>query len=639
MAELSRRLGFFGVLALSFTALLGTGTFLGVAVGAGVAGDASLTSWVIVILISLLMSFVFAELAGMFPKAGGIYEFAKQTYGRTFSFLTGWTTWLMSMIGAVALIVAGLAYTLRGYYPDWVMLGFASLIIIVLSIIAAYGIDVSARLVIILTALLIGMYLLLLIPAWFLADITTIFPLEIQPFSLVLVAVFLLAETFFGWEAAAFFSEETKNPRRTIPLAIIVGTIIVNLMVLISAAVTFALLPAEVIADSPAPLVTLAEVILESAPWVPLAIMIIVSLNLFASALSHVVWMPRLLYAMAKDRLFLHQFSEVSEKTKTPLKATMFNMIALLLILQIAFGSYIFLLEILTPIALLTYLLMVIAIPILRWRRRDVERSFKMPLAHIICAALVALFTYLIINWVLTVPLAGDKMLFITSLVLLGVPLYLLVESYYDPAFITRMNNALFPILPKNRYDERARDDIFIFLEELEGKRLLEIGSASGRLTEELLIGVGKNGSVIASSFSSVELEYLRGRLSRFYHLHPSAGHVTLIHDTEHFNRVPPEVPEVDAIISTGFLSYIQDFDRFLSDAAGKLTKGGKVIFIDYIHQFHVLPDPDLLSNLPALEAKFKKHGFSIRVRVERGTFNDRLVIYGVSGLGTIPFI
>ncbi|MFT4308770.1 MAG: amino acid permease [Candidatus Woesearchaeota archaeon] len=646
MAELSRRLGFFGVLALSFTALLGTGTFLGVAVGAGIAGEASLVSWLIIILISLLMSFVFAELSGMFPGAGGIYEFAKQTYGRTFSFLTGWTTWLMSMIGAVALIVAGLFYTLGNHYGPWVSLGFAALTIIILSIIAAYGIDVSARIVLVLTGLLIGTYLILLIPAWIHADLSTLIPLQVQPINLVWVVVFLLAETFFGWEAAAFFSDETRNPRRTIPAAIIVGTIIVNVMVLVSAAVTFALLPVEVIADSPTPLVTLAEHVLESAPWVPLVIMIVVSLNLFASALSHVVWMPRLLYAMAKDRLFLHQFSEVSEKTRTPVKATVFTMIALLTILFIAFITsqgdlerYVFLLEILTPIALLTYLMMVIAIPILRVRKPKAERSFKMPLGSIISVVLSGLFVYLIVNWVLSVPAAGDKLLFVVSLVLLGVPLYLLVESYYDPAFITRMNNALFTILPKNRYDKRARDDIFIFLEELEGKRILEIGSASGRLTEELLIGVGTQGKVIASSFSNVELDYLRGRLSRFYHLHPNAGKVTLIHDTEHFNRVPPEVPEVDAIISSGFLSYIQDFDRFLSDAASKLAKGGKVIFIDYIHQFHLIPDPDLLSNLPELERRFKNHGFSIRVRVEQGTLHDRLVIYGVSGMGSIPYI
>jgi amino acid efflux transporter len=645
MAELSRRLGFFGVLALSFTALLGTGTFLGVAVGAGIAGAASLTSWLIIIVISILMSFVFAELAGMFPGAGGIYEFAKQTYGRTFSFLTGWTTWLMSMIGAVALIVAGLFYTLGNTYGPYVSLAFAALTIIVLSIIAAYGIDLSARIVLLLTGLLIGMYLFLLIPAWIQADLSML-TFSIQPVNLVWVVVFLLSETFFGWEAAAFFSDETRNPRHTIPAAIIVGTLIVNVMVLVSAVLTFAILPLETIADSPAPLVTLAEHLLSAAPWAPLVIMLIVSLNLFASALSHIVWMPRLLYAMAKDRLFLHQFSEVSEKTKTPVKATVFTMFALLAILCIAFitsqgdlDRYVFLLEILTPIALLTYLMMVIAIPILRVRKRTVERSFTMPMGSLLSLILSGVFIYLIANWVLSVPAAGDKLLFVISLVLLGVPLYLLVESYYDPAFITRVNNALFTILPKNRYDERARDDIFIFLEELEGKRILEIGSASGRLTEELLIGVGPSGTVIASSFSDVELDYLRGRLSRFYHLHPKAGQVMLIHDKEHFNRVPPEVPRIDAIISSGFLSYIQDFDRFLTDAASKLDRGGKVIFIDYIHQFHILPDPDLLSDLPELERRFKAHGFSIRVRVEKGAFHDRLVIYGVSGMGPIPFI
>lgn len=640
MAELSRRLGFFGVLALSFTALLGTGTFLGAEVGASIADQASITSWLVIFGFSILMSFVFAELAGMFPSSGGVYEFAKQTYGRTFSFLTGWTNWLMGSVGIVALVVAALQYSLQAYYPDWVLILFACAIIIVLSIVAAYGIDASAKLVIVLTVLLLVMYAALLIPAWLRADPTAILPIQTQPYNLVFVAVFLLLETFFGYEAAAYLADETKRPRRTIPLAIIVGTIAVIALALISLIVTFALVPIDAIKDpSSPPLVDLAQVVFGPVPWIALAIMVIVALNLLASAVSGIVSMPRLLYAMAKDRLFLHQFSEVSERTKTPLKATVFQTFVLLGLLLIAFGNYTFLLELLIPLALLMYLLMVLAVPILRLRKPNAARTFKMPLAIPLSLLLAGFFVFLIGNWVITVPGAGDKLLFISSLVMLGVPLYLLVESYYDPAFITKVNNALFPILPKNRYDEATRDDIFIFLEDLEGKRVLEIGSASGRLTEELLVAVGRDGEVVASSFSEVELEYLRGRLSRFYELHPSAGRILLVHDTEHFSRIPPEVPQVDAIISSGFLSYVQDFDRFLASAAAKLSKGGRIIFVDYIHQFHVLPDPEFLSDLGALEERFKTHGFSIRVRVQKGGFHDRLIIYGVSGVGTIPFI
>lgn len=639
MAELSRRLGFFGVLALSITALLGTGTFLGASVGASIAGKASLASWLILFGISILMSFVFAELAGMFPSSGGVYEFAKQTYGRTFSFLTGWTSWLMGSIGIVALVVTALRYSMQDAYPTWVLIVLAGVTIVVLNILVAYGIDASAKVVIVLTLLLFGAYIALLVPAWLHTNILNVFPIPTKPHNLVFVAVFLLAESFFGWEAATYLADETRDPRHTIPAAIITGSILVGVLVLVSVFLLFSILPVSTIADSPAPLITLAQHLFGSAPWIPIAIMIVVSLNLISSAVSGVVSMPRLLYAMAKDRLFLHQFAHVSEKTKTPVKATVFQTIVLLVLLLIAFGDYTFLLDMLVPLALIMYLLMILAIPILRLRKPHERRTFKMPLGIPISLGLAGFFVFLLENWLVTVPSAPDKMLFVTSMVLLGVPLYLLVESYYDPAFITRMNNALFPILPKNRYDERTRDDIFIFLEDLERKTVLEIGSASGRLTEEFLIGVGQEGTVIASSFSEIELEYLRGRLSRFYKLHPNAGKVMLIHDEEHFNRVPPEVPRVDAIISSGFLSYVQDFDRFLSDAASKLTKGGRVIFIDYIHQFHVLPDPEFLSDLGALEARFKKHGFSIRVRVDHGVFRDRLIIYGVAGLGTIPFI
>ena len=90
--EMKKTLSFKVILLITINSIMGTGIWFLTSAGAKHAGPASLVSWGILSLISIYIAMCFGELVSMFPKAGGVYEFAKQAYGRVLGFVFGWTT-------------------------------------------------------------------------------------------------------------------------------------------------------------------------------------------------------------------------------------------------------------------------------------------------------------------------------------------------------------------------------------------------------------------------------------------------------------------------------------------------------------------------------------------------------------------
>ncbi|MFW6231329.1 MAG: amino acid permease, partial [Nanoarchaeota archaeon] len=90
--EMGGVLSFKVILLVTINSIMGTGIWFLTAAGAKHAGPASLVSWGVLTVIAIYISMCFSELTAMFPRAGGVYEFAKQTYGRLMSFIIGWTT-------------------------------------------------------------------------------------------------------------------------------------------------------------------------------------------------------------------------------------------------------------------------------------------------------------------------------------------------------------------------------------------------------------------------------------------------------------------------------------------------------------------------------------------------------------------
>src|SRR3989338_4590080 len=162
MTELKQVLGYKTILLITINAVLGMGIYFLAALGAKLAGPASILSWLFASILAIYTVMCFAELAGMFPKAGGIYEYAKHAYGKFFSFLIGWTALLVANMATVLLIVGAIQYLLP-FNATLLKISICLLFIFAFNFIAYRGIKASTLMLIIFAAINITILTILII--------------------------------------------------------------------------------------------------------------------------------------------------------------------------------------------------------------------------------------------------------------------------------------------------------------------------------------------------------------------------------------------------------------------------------------------------------------------------------------------
>ena len=634
MAELKRVLGFGTILSLAIASIMGTGMFFGAGIGAIYSGNASIIAWIIISLVAIYISTFFGELVAMFPRAGGVYEFSKQTYNRFTSFMIGWLAWLVGNLTTALLIVAAIDYIIPDPSRFFLKLIISVILIIILNIIAFHGIEASGFVVVILAILSISLILSVIFPGVFFMDIgnlTPFFALGITP---ILITIFFIAESFFGWESVTYLSEETKDPKKTIPKALVYGTIIVGVSATLISLVSLGIVPWEILAATPAPLSLVFERIYGAFGTI---LNYGVFIALIGSAAGGIITMPRLILALARDKLFIAQLSDIHPVFKTPYKAIIFQAIISIIILTMAMGRYRTLLSLLLPLGLIMYILIIMIVPILRKKYPDMQRSFKVPFANIGSYLVVGFLISLMVIWITSEPNAWQILKLGLSFVAIGIPIYLMLEIYYDPDFIVRVNDALAYftllterfILPSN-----VRKEILTLLGDIRSKTVLEYGCSVGTLTLDLAENVKPGGKVYATDLSKKDLIITNNRMKKRGH-----EHVIIIHDEHQVNRVHPDIPHVDSIVSMGMMGYMQDVKKILREMWELMPYGGRIVFVDYADFFKVIPNVAWLSNDAVIEKIFRGAGFSVYVSRKKGLFWNYIYVYGLKFRKDIPYV
>ena len=635
MAELKRVLGFWTILALAITSIMGTGLFFGVSIAANYSGNASIIAWIILSIIAVYISLFFAELSSIYPKAGGIYEFSKQSYTRFFSFMMGWLAWLVGNLTTALVVVAAIDYLIPDTSKLWLKIGISILFIILLNIVAYVGIEVSGFLVMVISAVSIGVIAAIVFPGSFFIDFSNYFPFFTFGITSIFISIFFIAESFFGWEAATYLAEETKEPEKTIPKAIIYGTIVVGVMGILVALVSLGVVNWKILSLNSLPLSLVSEKAMGGFGMLLVNIGIFVSL--IGSAAGEIITLPRLILALARDKLFIAQLSEIHPKFKTPYKAIIFQTIVSLIVFGMVFGKYKALLSLVLPLGLLLYVFVILSVPILRVKEPSLRRSFKVPFARIGSFAIILFVFLLIAAWLLHEANAIATLKLGFSLLFVGIPIYLLLEFYYNPDMIIRVNDALAYltllteriILPKS-----IRKEILALLGDVNGKKVLEFGCSVGTLTMHLAESVNPNGRVYATDLSRKELLITKKRLVKRGH-----SHVIVVHDEHQINRVHPSIPHVDAVVSIGMMGYLQDVKKVLKEMRDLLPYGGKIVFVDYADFFKLIPNVAWLSNDRTIEKIFREAGFSVFVTRKKGLFWNYVFVYGIKFHEDIPYI
>ena len=213
--ELKKTLSFKVILLITINSIMGTGIWFLTSAGAKYAGPASLISWGILSLISIYIAMCFGELVSMFPKAGGVYEFAKQTYGRFWSFVIGWTTSIAGSVTIAMLLLGALQYLIPIKY-SFTYIPIAIFLIVIFSLVAFRGMETSTVVLVTFAIITLSAVIAIIIPGFINFQPGNFEPFFVFPAMSVLLAIFFIAETFFGWESAIFLSAETKNPSKII---------------------------------------------------------------------------------------------------------------------------------------------------------------------------------------------------------------------------------------------------------------------------------------------------------------------------------------------------------------------------------------------------------------------------------------
>ena len=358
---------------------------------------------------------------------------------------------------------------------------------------------------------------------------------------------------------------------------------------------------------------------------------------MIGSAAGGIITMPRLILALARDKLFIAQLSDIHPVFKTPYKAIIFQAIISIIILTMAMGRYRTLLSLLLPLGLIMYILIIMIIPILRHRYPNMQRSFKVPFANIGSYMVVAFLFSLMVIWIIAEPNAWQILKLGLSFVAIGIPIYLMLEIYYDPDFIVRVNDALAYftllterfILPSN-----VRKEILTLLGDIRSKTILEFGCSVGTLTLDLAESVKPGGKVYATDLSKKDLIITHNRMIRRGH-----EHVIVIHDEHQVNRVHPDIPHVDSIVSMGMMGYMQDVKKILREMWELMPYGGRIVFVDYADFFKVIPNVAWLSNDAIIEKIFRDAGFSVFVTRKKGLFWNYIYVYGIKFQKDIPYV
>lgn len=640
MEEFRRGFGYWAVLSLAIGSIAGTTLFFGVGITARYSGNMILLSWALLSAVAIYIAACFGELASTFPKAGGSYEFAKQAYGRFTSFIVGWTAWLLGNLATVVMIVGATSFLFphtTGFNQFLISLG----IIIALNSIAYLSVAASSLVLIFFAILMIAVPFVLIIKGLPIIHLQNFNPFFTHPLPSILVSAFFMLESYFGWESATYLAEETRNPRKTIPKALVHATLLIALTGFFLIATIIGLIGLKGLTTSPAPFIELANLLFSDK--IKLAVSIGAYLALIGSAASGIIALPRLVLALARDRLLPGQFKAIHPRFNTPYNAVLFQTVALVGLLVLGFANYESLLSIFVPIGVLLYITLLIAVPVLRAKYPDAPRGFKVPFPKVGVPLVIAVLVSTVASWGITVPGSLQLLQLSFYLVAIGLPLYLLVELYYDPKMITEVNDMLAYLTlftEKLTFTAGMKNEIFSFMGNLQGKTILEFGCGVGTLTVELVKRIGVRGRVIATHFSKNNLKITSKRIDDIKWGTPlPIAQVTLLHDPEMFRRVHPEVTYADMIVSAGMLANIQEMKTVLKEMWAILPVGGKLCLTDYTDLFHLLPNVEWLASETAIEKLFTGAGFSVRVVKLKSLLWNRIFIYGVKTTGHISYI
>lgn len=435
--------------------MIGSGIFI---VSADIVRNVGGSGWLIVVwlitgFMTISAAVSYGELSGMFPKAGGQYVYLKEAFNPLIAFLYGWSFFAIIQTGTIAAVGVAfskfMAYIVPGVSEDLVLLnlGFIKIspaqivsiiIIVLLTYINTRGIQEGKAIqttftitkILSLFGLIIFGFIMMDGEVWS-ANWTNAWSLtklnvdgSIEAYTTI-AAVGAIAAAMVGsifssdaWNNVTFIAGEIKNPQRNIGLSLFLGTLIVTIIYVSANIMYTAVLPLQEIAFAEKDRVAVAasHVIFGNVGTVIIALMIMIST--FGCNNGLILAGARVYYTMAKDGLFFKQAGELNKFAVPQLALWVQCALASVWCLS---GKYGDLLDMVSFVVVLFYMLTIAGIFILRKKRPDAPRPYKAfgyPFLPLVYIGMGTTFCTLLIWYKPTFTWPG---LIIT---LIGIPIY-----------------------------------------------------------------------------------------------------------------------------------------------------------------------------------------------------------------------
>ena len=443
--HLVQRLGLFSSTAIVVGSMIGSGIFIVPAeISRGVASPALLIgAWLVTAVMTIIGALSYGELAAMMPKAGGQYVYLREALGPMWGFLFGWTLFLVIQTGTIAAVAVAFGKFLGVFFPTissshWLVhlghvpalrigpmvlgnmdigLNTANLtgiiVVLLLTGVNILGVRLGALVQNVFTtaktAALLGLVILgfwfgrnpAAIAAnfghnfWQGASWHTLHPVQVGvggPIAMVglftILAVVQTGALFSAdaWNNVTFTAGEIRNPKRNLPLSLVLGTVIVISLYIGANFVYLLVLPLHgdphgatafargiQYASEDRVATAVLQQIFENGGAFLMAAAILIST--FGCANGMILAGARVYYAMSCDGLFFKATSRLHPRSKTPVAA---------LLIQAAWtsflcltGSYSQLLDYIICTELIFYILTISCLFVLRKRRPDAERPYR----------------------------------------------------------------------------------------------------------------------------------------------------------------------------------------------------------------------------------------------------------------------
>ena len=390
--KLKKELTFLDVFCIATGAMISSGIFILPGLAFARTGPAVFISYFLAGILALIGIFSIIELSTAMPKAGGDYYFINRSLGPLIGTISGFLSWFaLSLKSAFAIFgISEIIFIVTGF-PVLISSILVCIFFILLNMV---GVKEAAKFQVSLVIGLLILMVLYIIFGFPKINTSHFHPFAPQGINPIFATAGFIFISFGGLLKVASVSEEVKNPKKNIPLGMIVSVTAVTIIYTLILIVTVGILPAESFSGSLTPIADAAGTIIGTPGFIIISIAAL--LAFITTANAGIMSASRYPLALSRDNLLPNAISKVNKKFKTPVPSIFITGLFIILALLLPLET---LVKVASTVILTAYVLTNLSVIILRESKlKNYRPSFKAPLYPWLQIIGILIFSFFIID-------------------------------------------------------------------------------------------------------------------------------------------------------------------------------------------------------------------------------------------------